>query len=423
MTGRTNITGGGMNLNAEVQEFTVANGKNVVSGDFVSWRTVKKESVLTYSDIEQGKTEQVGENLVVTQSGEALYLLEMVNGNLRIVSSYSEKPVGGFCIMQDGGIAVAVKSSPYLVRLVVGNANLEVSSEAQNVSVTIPTPFGVEEKDGKLYVLGRYSAFEVRLYPFTYSAGGMTLESSTYIEINLGNNISGLDWTGAFSASGNIFIISNYVQGNRFVYKIAFNSGNTTVKTEQVSEKGLKTLFPVSFFDKYVIFSSSYNLYIYNAETEEMKEIDMHGFGFPATDSYTAANRNSAFAKHGDNELAIFFNGGGSSYLSAVVFRVANSGNLEMASNIFKLKFESASVTTATNMYLFFVGNSVNPTCYASNATRCISSTYDSASEQLTDYVEPNYVEPYTGGLAIGVAKQSGKSGQTIEVYVAKPSA
>ena len=40
----------------------------------------------------------------------------------------------------------------------------------------------------------------------------------------------------------------------------------------------------------------------------------------------------------------------------------------------------------------------------------------------LTEKVDENYVKTYGGGKAIGVAKQSGKSGQKIEVYVPTPA-
>lgn len=438
MRGWTNIAGGGINLNAGIQEFTVANGKSVVAGDFVELYTIESESVLTYANIKQGKTAQISENLVITQSGETLYLLKMEEGRLNIVDSYSEKAVGGFCITENGGIAVAIKSSPYLVKLKVQNGFLAKDSEAQSVDDISPgTLYGisVEEKDGRLYVIGSTRTqsgstyhYTGRILIFKENAGGnMAPETTSYITFNLLSGVTTPYYiSGTFSAGGYIFCcLDSEAYKSKSIVKISIQGSEASI--ESISTNAVNSLFPVTFYNKYAIWASQgtdgSNLYIYNAQSNSVEQIDMSGFGFPVASDYDSKKRTrAAYAKYEDDKLAIFFSGGGSTYLNVAVFKVSNSGNLQGLSNIFKVEYESASFTEA-DVYLFFLNRTVNPACYFSSATHCLAVSYNAGSHELTDFVQPDYVKPYEGGSAIGVAKQSGTSGQAVEVYVAKPSA
>ena len=96
MRGRTNITGGGMNLNATVDEFTVAEGNDITSGDFVEYYTTVSERTLISSSMSILNHTKTGNGLCLGISDNVLYLFEETISGLEIVGAYNDYVVSDY---------------------------------------------------------------------------------------------------------------------------------------------------------------------------------------------------------------------------------------------------------------------------------------------------------------------------------------
>lgn len=131
MKGRTNISGGGMNINADVENFTVASGSNVTAGNFVQYKMEesdkKYDSNSGYTDGARKKVIPCGNNRYVARyannSSIDLFkfnLIDVSNG-FKVLSTVSiqNNYAPDFCVLQDGKLAICYSESggPYTVRI------------------------------------------------------------------------------------------------------------------------------------------------------------------------------------------------------------------------------------------------------------------------------------------------------------------
>lgn len=131
MKGRTNISGGGMNINADVENFTVASGSNVTAGNFVQYRMEesdkKYDSNAGYENGFKQKVVLCGNNRYVSRyannSNGSIYRFNLidVSDGFKVLSAISIQ--NGYppdlCMLGDGNLAVCYvdKEKTYTVRI------------------------------------------------------------------------------------------------------------------------------------------------------------------------------------------------------------------------------------------------------------------------------------------------------------------
>lgn len=429
MRGRTNAGGSGtLAIKGNVEQFKVMEGTSVVAGDFVEYKTVKGENILSHTDIRQGKTEQIGENLIVTKSKESLLLLKVVEDKLNIVASYNEKKVNGFCAMSDGRIAVSVNSAPYLVILKIENDLFIISTEATD---SMPAPASsVEEFNNKLYLIR--ARRETHSYYATFYVFLKNEDETISLEKTDDTNIS-------FDVSTNYSAFNTFILENHICYILYETDSSGEIELERsgaitIKEDGFEkykfgfyvdaeSFSPITFFGKYAFWGKREYFYIKNISSGEEIKINATSFGFVIKSNYLNYCK-SAYAKYGEDKFAVFFFGGEreAKYYQVATFQLnKNSGTITRLSDIFIPGFTELTQSINRNEFgMFFFENNVIPTQYASNTTYDYMIAYDNNSNQLSDQIDKNYVKTYEKGPTMGVAKQSGTGGQKIDVYVPK---
>ena len=155
MRGRTNITGGGMNLNATVDEFTVAEGNDITSGDFVEYYTTVSERTLISSSMSILNHTKTGNGLCLGISDNVLYLFEETISGLEIVGAYNDYVVSDYELLTDGTVAICVKGRPFVIRLKIIEKRFQYICSATGIPEgNIGNNDGgfVSEYGGKLYL-------------------------------------------------------------------------------------------------------------------------------------------------------------------------------------------------------------------------------------------------------------------------------
>lgn len=433
MRGRTNAGGSGnLVIKGDVGQFKVEEGTRITAGDFVEYKKQKNVSILSYSDIGDGKKMQIGENLIAAISNKSLILLKMINGKLNIVASYNEKEVTGFCLIESGKLAVSVSTAPYLVKLQIEN-DIFVNTNTADWGETCPIVeneivCGAEEIEGKIYLLSLLATASdskrLACYIFDLSSdGGLVYSGVNILYPSFIRQTGNYIFYGTFSV-GNL-IVAYFQNGSSPPFKYLYTAkideeNNQIVKGDICGDEKLgrdSFFYPIVFFDKYVVFSSDEYIYCCNSISNTSEKILSTSLGFSAADSY-GEKIYMAISKCQEDKMAIFFHSSDETVNYQVcVFQVNSSGTITRASDIFEL--DIANSGSAIN--IFFAENTVNATIYSTgNPTNCYALSYNEISHWLTDYIDADYVRPYSGGEAMGVAKQSGTSGQKIEVYVPK---
>lgn len=433
MRGRTNITGGGMNLNADVQEFTVASGKNVVSGDFVSYYTTVSEKALISSPFSTYDHTDIGNGLCIVLSNNILYLLKLTENGLEIVDAYNDYTTIDYALLSDGSIALCIEESPYLIRVSVSSERFgyvcSVSGEPSDIFAGL-TAYYVSEHNGELYLFSSKNSdsyLRLSVYLFDVSNSSkitykITIASDKYFE----------NW----KMSGNNGEYRHRIYKPIFVgdYLFAFSDTNYDDSLNKIFiDKNAPSIELVgaikysyaipekifAFYDKYLLWKRQgvQPVYcLYNIKTDAITTYELKNFGFAVSGTYTTDINTSLV---GDGGFCVLYTESNVRGQNGIFKIREATGDLSLASNIFVPTFSQHFDSSG----VIYLDGTVNNVAYSSGRTYTYVYSYEPSAELLTEKVNKNYVQPYTGGLAIGVAKQSGKAGQSIEVYVAKPSA
>lgn len=439
MKGRTNVGGGGtLAINGETEKFTVADGARVAAGDFVEYRTQQNESLLSNSVVDTYDHVQIAENLAITLSNNALLLLKMVNGQLKIINSYNDYVVTDYTLLSDGGIAVRVNISPYIIKIKVENEQFQFICSAEGIPADYPSSRirSLVEYNGKLYLFGSVSYIETRniRYELKFYRFDITdSEQILYIDFSETEENNGF-----FGAWSEFEIVSSFVL-NDYIYFVngymSTSSGNTLYRLqrfkindetkepsnlENISREINTQQKPITFYGKYVFWAYSNEIYLYNANAKTTINVGLASIGFAAHSSASTPEQN-AFSKINNDKLALFcriYNNNKHVYETAIIQIDEFTGNMNRISNIFNPSFENLSATFVEVMYLNGVVNDIMR--YSNNTSKTYSILYNPETNILSDEVDTTSVKPYTGGSTLGVSKQSGTSGQKIEVYVPK---
>lgn len=437
-----------MNLNAEVQEFTVANGKNVVSGDFVSYYTTASENILISTEFSTYDHVQIGNGMCINQSNGVLYLLKQTENGLEILDAYNNYSVLDFEVLSDGSVVACITESPKLIRLMISNDSFQyVCSASGTISSVLESTGSLYsiEYEGYLYVFlpstqtvpetNQTATIALSVYLYDISQD----DAMEYIKTVADKITTTEAWQ--YSTATSLRLYKPLIAGEYFCVptKITWGSGSgastksyiTKFKVSNqavvyISEKA--TSFEgrqkmQSFHGKYLFYAYEEYLMLFNTANDSIATYSLSNFGF-ANGEYDIY-----YSKISNDKIAIFF-AGIAAYASKGVVRENGifeinkaTGSIMLTTNIFKPVFSlHGTYNSASRNGIICVDELVNDIVYNDGMSCSHTISYEPDAGLLTEKTNKSYVQPYTGGLAIGVAKQSGTAGQSIEVYVAKPS-
>lgn len=439
MRGRTNLIGSGnLTINAETKQFTVAEGTQVIAGDFVEYQTQKDESLLANAYIDFYNQTKIGENLALTLSNRSLLLLKMINGQLKIINSYNEHVINDYLVLLDGSIVIRIADFPYIIRLKIENETFHVVCQAEEVPNNIKSDIiKLAEYNEKLYLIGNkrgeYSsslqnyAYELVFYRFDIS----DVEKVLYIDKN--ENGADLersyyfDFKSVLTVKDYIYIVyerKTYSTGlaEQYLMKIKIDDNTNNIShIEKIEQNvGMKQK-PIVFYEKYIFWSYEDKIYLYNTSANIISSyIDLHNIGFLF--GYHEYLKFSVFSKINNEKLALFYysedSGRNKHHETAVIQIDEATGNMSRISNIYGLSSQHSITQNIEVIYLDGIVNDID--AGYSGTTISYSISYNQQTNLLSDKIDTTSVKPYMGGSTLGVAKQSGSAGQEVEVYVPK---
>lgn len=437
MRGRTNVGGGsgGVFIKADTKNFIVSEGESVTAGDFVEYKTQQNEGLIANAYITFYDQTKIGENLLLTLSEGALLLLKMDKGQLKIINSYNESVVYDYLVLSDGSIVIRVKDYPYITRLKVESDLFNVICQAENV--TDNPVYGnnrLAEYNGKLYLIGekKYTTTNSEKYGLVFYVFDISnAEKITYIDKKETDSdfIGTMDMYEIYST----FVVKDYIylveRLRKYSYndteyriiRITFDDVNDLSGYEIVSQKIGEAQKPIVFYEKYIFWIYNFSIYLFNNNSKATNVIGLDTLGFyKGTISSDWLLPRCVFSEVGSGKLSLFNcadpKGTFYTYETAIIQIDELTGNINKISNIFEpnIKYK------AWNTEVVYLEGTINNIYKINGTTRSYYVSYDQETNVLSDQVDTAFVKPYVGGSAIGVAKQSGISGQMIEVYVPK---
>lgn len=438
MRGRTNVAGAGnIAINADIEQFTVAEGKSITAGDFVEYKTQQNEGLVANAYITFYNQTKIGENLLLTLSNDTLLLLKMDNGQLKIINSYNESIVYDYLVLSDGSIAIRIKDYPYITRLKVENDLFSVICQAEGI-----TDNSIEysnnrlaEYNEKLYLIGE-KKYTITTNPEKYGLVFYIFDIShaekiTYIDkketdSDFIGTMEAYEIYSAFVIKDYIYLVeklkkASYSDMEYRMIRITFDDVNDLSGYEIVSQKIDAVQKPIVFHEKYIFWIYNFSIYLFNNNSKATNVIELSTLGFyRGTISSDWLLPRCVFSKVNNEKLSLFNcadpKGTFYSYETAIIQIDELTGNVNKISNIFvpDIKFK------AWHTEVVYLEGTINNIYEINGTTKSYYASYNQETNVLSDQVDTAFVKPYVGGSAIGVAKQSGVSGQTIEVYVPK---
>ena len=445
MRGRTNIGGGGIALNATVQQKTIKSG-NIIAGDFVEYFSqtpyIAQSSDINFKFAFKGYSIGItGGVMTAFKNGEAvdsfadynctwigkddsdnfivfhdnnlgiLGTLNIVNDEIILVdtlqtSDISQPQIG---IGIGGGKVCYVKrgnSSPYYTK--VGVANISANGELSNFVLTT-----IEDSS---YVLnnGEPNIITVAYYNGFYFVYRTSSWRTAHIEIDSNNVASFSSPTSIINnlydprliyKKDNIIVIACLTNSNiGCMYIINFVTGNYMQKIMPedgeiysfINEGKFLASGKNTFWIKYsssgstsITLAYKLKLYAFNERTYEISLIDE----IVLEDDYTEY-------PHDNLPYNVFIQ---SRDLSDYEFK-RNIAAIDNGYFYAQVKGQITS-TQSSSPYMTY------------NWSKNIY-LYEIANGKLTEITDHNYVRPYQAGNPIGVAKDSGMTNDIIDVYI-----
>lgn len=508
MKGRTNISGGGMNINADTENFTVANGSNVTAGNFVQYKLEpsdkKYDTNSGYGDSfydsgnEAPKVLPCGNNKYVRRyknNGETnifwFNLIDVSNG-FKVLSSFSISSTNlpSFCLLDDGNVAVCymTQDNTFTVRIYsiqtvflllntfeltnenigeigathiaqIGNSKIIISRMnkllvCNYASGTIAEDFYAELDSSYIYndtytlspVL--YGDNDWNLYPVeldkffifpTYMHHTSTMTYTAYIcelmQIE-GNDAKKIDKTIVLKTNNGQpssqlryerFYLNGALWGNAYGIggKILFSQGcinNTGTSND--------------FFLTRIYYAQ--DNYIMQTSNLDLLELSKSAFSDLPSDVTNGSYSSSASGTAQYVKENVFYvslqplgrPGNGQNPKSrAAIYRVEYSpeNGIFTQSNIVTFEGDAQNYNFGYGQFfesedgdIYYLYETRASGNYAKTGRWLMKLTYKNGILEIGE--NTGMVENYTGsGAAIGVAKQSGKAGDIIEVYTPKP--
>lgn len=503
MRGRTNITNGGMNINADVEEFAVADGSNIVAGNFVQFKTEKNDkkydtntgyfNEFYKSQNDAPKVLPCGNDKYIRryrnngETNQTWFNLVDVSDGFRVISTFSisSTNIPSFCLLDDGNIAICHMEEENSFTIYI--YNIENTLELLNTYKLINENIG-ETGSTHITQLGNSKIIAIKMNDYficDYSLGEISESSYGNLGLEFVKNtieyqpkqLADNDWnvyaTGedsflvfpmfyldSYRRAYSIFLfkyadkvilldkIEDYIQGyiwqslnaalwgNAFGIngKILFSSGGVDYdeKNERPDSYNAKRFYETRIF--YVqngFIMQSQNINLLELAKEAFLDLDIMLTDSPSAYSSGTAQyvKNNVFYVSVLPEKTIKSTGEKCNINSrTAIYRVEYDENSGLFAQSNVETFEGDAAGYYFGYGQFFESESgdayyLYETHYSGGFTktgRWISKlTYEDGMLKIGETTK--LVENYTGNkLPIGIAKQSGKSGDVIEVYVPK---
>lgn len=487
MRGRTNVSGGGegINLGAEVQEFTVADGNNITAGNFVQYHVENRNQKYESNGFFEERFYNSGNGYSkVIPMGNDKYILWYSNSDSQSTPFYLSivDVSNGFNILS----TISIVNYPFQDCCLLGDGNIAVAYMAESNKITIR----IYKFQNTLSLLNTYTTTEesrtgmgyVHLtqigdssiivscanHFFICKYANGVINSSKYVKLEILNakhyKIS--DWSMYMVGSNKIIVFSMSGSGNGIgnnfssVYLLGISENNISIISRlslgNACTNGAlwgnafginkKVLFSDGFLDSSPSDANAsaeecYKTKIYYLNDESVAFTMNYDLLQEARDAFSDLNsqliiRPSVYDSSGTAQYVkenVFYAAVLPKYGSfnpqnrAAIFRVTynpTTGSFER-SNIVTIEGEESGDCAGYGKFFESEEGNVyylyETSLSGSGKTGrwLLRMTYKNGI--LEKGANTQYVENYSGNAAIGVAKESGKPGQTIEVYVPTP--
>lgn len=403
MTGRTNVGGGGIALNANIEQKEIKSG-NITAGDFVQYYTketiVEQPSRLTFCF-------NIGE-YTIAKKGNGIALFK----NTEQVDYFSRYNVSEICKYENFVLFYSHASNVIGCLLINTETNtfMLVSYETTSLLYSADDYFAIVGNNNKIIVLAVDS----------YSSGYMQFASADINNQGIISNIvissqvrtkQGVPYLEAYN--GNFYYIYFY-SGNAAYYKLNIDSsGNVTI-----DNSSLKNLFSnhnnlrkMKQYENIVVYSAMGSASNYSPEIEvvdllEGTSLTITLLGIPVTTIENHVFVSFENINYTEFDLHLYEYNDNSKEITLID---SYNFSVETASSISSFKNTDAYLNNGNVMLLLDYKNSI----YYYKLLEVVYNSY------IQETPEKNYVVPFSQyGHPIGVAKDSGIAGDEIDVYV-----
>lgn len=413
MRGRTNVGGGnGIFVNGDIDFYTIADGNSITAGDFVSRKIIPSIKQLYSTSATPNKGDKVGDNLYLFVVNQYLTLVKFDGKTIEVVYAYTGYRVPHCYYDEETGIiwgTAYIGSSEYDWKI----ARFEIENE----KIRLKDLFS-EEHSGKY---GDYLGVYEKNNTFIIFSGSSTIQFDCYA-VSENGQVARNTFTKSFSSIKGMSFINNH--GSRF-YVLTSNSGtlnqtsaryinvsetedevelkfirsapssyNTVgMATSRVIEKSGKAFFVYSDSsgEKY----GSVKICIYDMETENHTEYDI-----------LPVNENFRFLEISD-------------FITSDTFMVKINNKFLLL----KYSWETNSIEIYSNT--IELDNRAYSTCVPLVNQNSIgrfgqyATIFTVDGNTLLAGEDQKIIQPYDKDIgSIGLAKNSGKAGDSIAVYV-----
>lgn len=422
MRGRTNVGGGnGIFVNGNIDFYTVADGNSITAGDFVSRKVIPSIKQLYSSNVTLNGGEKVGDGLYLFVVNKYLTLIEWNGSDIEIVHSYTSYEVPQYYYEEGTGYIWGIISNPFyhIARFKVENKKIILEEISSDIVAGGNTVLGIYVKENVFIILSDSSTGYITFFCYTMAGDGTVSETSFKKIIPSSNT----------GSSPSIKILNNC--GSRFyaVIKISYGSGSSlkneilvsvinvsdvenevyvknirnlsaystiSIATSRVAEKDGKAFFLYSDLGTTV---GGVYLCVYNIETENKTEhIVSDSTLLPAGESYRYLEMSGFIT----NDIFL-------AKINGKFFLVKYSwltNSVERVGNIVELDgFYGTGIMEVNQNRVARIGQN--------------STWFTVDGEILMAGEEQKIIQSYNKEMgSIGLAKNSGKSGDLIAVYV-----
>ena len=499
MKGRTNISGGGMNIHADTENFTVASGSNVTAGNFVQYKNEKSDRKYDtntgygYAFYDSGNEAQkvlpCGNNKYVRRyknNGETnvfWFNLVDVSDGFRILSSFSisSDNLPSFCLLDDGNIAICymAKDNTFTVRIYnietvflllnaldienenigekgithitqLGNSKIVANKmneclvmdySSGNIAGNSYINLGIEfvyggrkydnsqsgDNDWNIYAIGED---KVIIFPSFYYYGGLKYTYSIFL-LEINNGTSNILQSMENYANGYYGSLNKAIWGNSFGINgnVLFSNGTVDIGGSSVSSENIEDAYETKIYyveNDYIMQSSNINLF--EMARSAFEDLDSQGNAkYPNYSSSGTAQyvkENVFYVAVRPYILYVYRQEGETKNKIATLDSNSRTAIFRIEYDPISKMFTQSNIVTfegELNDYKFGYGQffeSQDGSVYYLYETQS-SSSHLKTGRWLMKLTYKN--GNFTGsGAAIGVAKQSGKAGDVIEVYTPK---
>lgn len=390
MTGRTNVGGGGTALNADVEPKIVKSG-SITAGDFVNYYT--ENSYIPFSNYFYFLA-NIGDYTVGTSPNRSSGSLVLIKNN-EILSRYSTYTVEDIASI---GNYIAVSSGKMLLIIGIQNDTL-VLVDSHEFSKNIKF---LEVANNKIVAFLAFQTYYDTCAVCQISQNGQIqglAESSvsTYMQNSYGPDLR--------YYNGWYYMLSLSSSGSSYNFKFQVNANN------QIENFASTYSLPGSDSKSFLYQKDSKVLYWGSSSTTNYYWVEL------TTGAYTFVNGINGIAVTRISEDRLF---------------LAKPNTSSYIVELFSFDDESVEVTLLSSLNSSgYYGSMPLGMCWLKGNNACIRNSdggqycveiADIVNNTLTHHQNKNYVKPYAGGIEpIGVAKDSGRTNDIIDVYVPTP--